>query len=47
MKLTDYLLLGLVAGYCLWLLLRRRKKTCTGCCAGCRGCGTHAKEKPE
>lgn len=38
MKFGDWLLLAIIGGYCLWLLLRRKKKKCNGNCTGCHGC---------
>lgn len=47
MKLADYIVLGLILSYCLFLILRRlilRKKNkgfsgCLGDCSRCSGCG--------
>lgn len=38
MKLADWILLGLILGYCLWLVFRPRKPKCTGNCCACSGC---------
>ncbi len=38
MSAGDWILLSLIGGYCLWLLLRPRRKKCSGDCAGCSGC---------
>ena len=39
MSWKDYLLLALIGGYCVYLLLRKRKKRrCSGDCAGCSCC---------
>ena len=40
MSWKDYLLLALIGGYCVYLLLRRKKKKnrCSGDCAGCSCC---------
>ena len=34
---TEHLLLALIGGYCVYLLLRRKKKD--GCCGDCSRCG--------
>lgn len=48
MSAGDWLVLLPVVGYCLWLLLRRKKPRCSGCCAGCQGCGKGRKSRlPE
>lgn len=39
MGVTDYILLGLILGYCLYVLFGRKKKGCCGDCAKCGGCG--------
>ena len=41
MSWLDYLLLALIGGYCVYLLLRRRRKkdSCSGNCTGCGCCG--------
>ncbi|MDD5864723.1 MAG: FeoB-associated Cys-rich membrane protein [Firmicutes bacterium] len=39
MSWIDYALLALIVGYCLYLLLRKKKKgSCCGDCSQCRGC---------
>lgn len=38
MKLTDWAILAAVAGYCLYLLLRRKSSGCCGDCSRCSGC---------
>lgn len=43
MSWIDWLLVLLIAGYCLWLLLRRKKKG--GCCVDCSACSGCCKEK--
>ena len=48
MSWADWLLLGLVAGWFLFVLLRPRKKSCCGSCNGCGRCdryGSCGKEK--
>ena len=37
MSWMDYLLLALIGGYCVYLLLRKKKKD--GCCGDCSQCG--------
>lgn len=39
MKIADWILLALICGYCLWLLLRKKKPKCGGNCGECRRCG--------
>lgn len=41
MSWLDYVLLALIGGYCVYLLLRRKKKknSCSGDCARCGCCG--------
>lgn len=38
MKIMDWILLALIVGYCLWLVLRKKKTKCSGNCDGCQGC---------
>ena len=48
MSWADWLLLGLVAGWFLFVLLWPRKKSCCGSCNGCSRCdrcGSCGKEK--
>ena len=40
MNAADWILISLIGGYCLWLLLRPKKK-CSGNCSCCSGCGRH------
>ena len=48
MSWADWLLLGLVAGWFLYVLLRPRKKGGSySCCSGCSGCGKEKKCKGE
>ena len=38
MSWADWLLLSLVAGWILFILLRRPKRSCCGNCSHCSGC---------
>ncbi len=35
MNIGDYLILAGIVGYCLFLLFRKKKPSCSGDCAGC------------
>lgn len=43
MTWADWLLLIPIAAYCLYLLLRPKKGSCTGCCGDCAGCSGKGK----
>lgn len=34
----DWLLVALIAGYCLYVLLGKKKKDCCGDCSKCSSC---------
>ncbi len=38
MRWFDWLILCLVIGYCAYILLRKKKHSCCGDCAQCKGC---------
>ncbi|MBE6947020.1 MAG: FeoB-associated Cys-rich membrane protein [Ruminococcaceae bacterium] len=38
MALMDWVLLSAIAGYALFVLLRKKKKGCCGDCSQCSGC---------
>lgn len=38
MSLADWILIGLIGGYCLWLIFRPKKRKCCGDCCQCSGC---------
>ncbi|MBQ3528878.1 MAG: FeoB-associated Cys-rich membrane protein [Oscillospiraceae bacterium] len=45
MKWYDLLILALVAGYCLYVLLRKNKPGCGGNCEHCNGCAGKKNKK--
>lgn len=44
MSFLDYVLLGAIALYCIWVIFFRKKKGCSGHCSGCSGCKHEQKD---
>lgn len=38
MSVMDWILLGLIGAYCVFVLFFKKKKGCCGDCSACSGC---------